>query len=88
VVGVAEEFGRSLRLFAAALGYTGEVEEPRLNTAPEQQKTGTRLTDADRAALAELTAIDAHVYRHARTRFRDLCDRLGVPADAAVRPAA
>ena len=80
-VGLAEQFGRSLRLFAAVLGFAGEVAEPRLNTTPEKQKAGTRLTDGDWEALDELTGIDGEVYRHAQSRFRTLCARFGVEDD-------
>lgn len=86
VVGLAEEFNRSLRLFARALGYVGEILEPRLNSTPEGQKAA-RLSDGDLQALAQMTAIDSDVYRHARTRFTSQCDRLGIAPGPDMRAA-
>lgn len=74
-VGVTEQLGDSLRLFAKILEWEGTVEEPRLNTADPAQATVDRLTPAERDALTAATRIDAAVYDHARARFQALRER-------------
>ena len=76
-VGICEAHGTSLRVFAAVLGWDGEIEEFAMNRAPGQA-TLEDLSSAELDALTNLNLIDADVYCHAMGNLLRLCSEHGI----------
>lgn len=81
VFGLQERMNESLRLFSSALGWPA-VTLPRLNTTGPGDDAPP-VTDADRAAIAEVNRFDAALHGFAESLFED---RLGALGDVQDEP--
>jgi hypothetical protein len=78
VVGLMEQYERSVTLFEAVLGRTLPREVARWNANPNRSSEHYAVEPEPHRAVAQYRAADVDIYRRACERFAGLCERYGV----------